>query len=67
RGGAQRWLDLGLITIQPSEIAKLFMVIFAADILVKKERHIGELKHVLVPIILADVDLSLCHFFCSRC
>ncbi|GFP20807.1 cell division protein FtsW [Candidatus Hakubella thermalkaliphila] len=61
-GGAQRWLDLGLITIQPSEIAKLFMVIFAADILVKKERHIGELKHVLVPIILAAVLVSLLVF-----
>lgn len=61
-GGAQRWLDLGLITIQPSEIAKLFMVIFAADILVKKERRIGELKHVIVPIILAATLVSLLIF-----
>jgi cell division protein FtsW len=61
-GGAQRWLDLGLITVQASEIAKLFMVIFAADILVKKERHIGELKHVIVPIILAAALVSLLVF-----
>lgn len=61
-GGAQRWLDLGLITIQPSEIAKLFMVIFAADVLVKKERRIGELKHVIVPIIVAATLISLLVF-----
>jgi cell division protein FtsW (lipid II flippase) len=23
RGGAQRWIDLGFVTIQPSEIAKV--------------------------------------------
>lgn len=30
-GGAQRWLDLGFITVQPSEIAKMAVVMVLAD------------------------------------
>ncbi len=39
-GGAQRWIDLGFITIQPSEIAKMAIVMFLALIMSKYEKKI---------------------------
>jgi len=41
--GARRWLMLGPISFQPSELAKLGMVLFFAGFLVKKEKE-GKLK-----------------------
>ncbi len=38
--GAQRWIDLGFITIQPSEIAKMAIVMFLALIMSKYEKKI---------------------------
>lgn len=39
-GGAQRWIDLGFITIQPSEIAKLAVVMMLAFYMSKYDRQI---------------------------
>lgn len=39
-GGAQRWLDLKFITIQPSEIAKMAVVILLAFYMSKYEKQI---------------------------
>ncbi len=56
--GAKRWIDLKIITFQPSEIVKFLMIIFYAGILVKNRNDLGKfwkglVKHVLylVPII----------------
>lgn len=56
--GAKRWIDLKIITFQPSEIVKILMIIFYAGILVKNRNDLGKfwkglVKHVLylVPII----------------
>src|SRR5207302_6158723 len=35
-GGSARWIGFGPITIQPSEIAKLAVVVFAATVLTRK-------------------------------
>ena len=32
----QRWLPLGLVNLQPSELMKLFAVLYAADYTVRK-------------------------------
>jgi cell division protein FtsW len=42
-GGARRWLALGGLTFQPSEFAKLGLIIFFSSVLVKKEAT-GKLK-----------------------
>lgn len=56
--GAKRWIDLGIITFQPSEIVKFLMIIFYGGVLVKDRDELGKfgkglVKHVLylVPII----------------
>jgi len=38
-GGARRWLPLGIMQFQPSELAKFAMVLYAADYSVRKQRH----------------------------
>ena len=38
--GAQRWLPLGLITLQPSELAKLSVLLYAAGYLVRQEEAV---------------------------
>ena len=56
--GAKRWIDLGIITFQPSEVVKFLMIIFYGGILVKDRDELGKfwkglVKHVLflAPII----------------
>ena len=39
-GGAQRWIDLGFITIQPSEVAKMAVVMVLALYMSKYEKEI---------------------------
>jgi cell division protein FtsW len=36
-GGASRWLGSGSVQIQPSELAKLALVLFAADVIARRE------------------------------
>jgi cell division protein FtsW len=47
--GARRWLDLG-VTIQPSELAKIAVVMWTAAIAVKKQDQLQDVRHGLLPI-----------------
>ena len=49
--GNRNWLALGPFTIQPAEIAKLAIVLWAANIYAHKERRLRELHHLLVPVV----------------
>jgi cell division protein FtsW len=49
--GNQNWLPLGPIQIQPSEIAKLALVIWAAHIYANKERRLDSTHHIIVPVV----------------
>lgn len=50
-GGASRWLTFGPLSVQPSEVAKLAMVIFCADLLARRQERLGNLFDLVVPII----------------
>ena len=50
--GNRNWLDFGgPFRIQPSELAKLSLVLWGADLLARKERLLGQWKHLLVPLL----------------
>jgi cell division protein FtsW len=49
RGGAQRWLLLGPLTFQPSEFAKLALVLYLAAAMTRKGDRIRELWVGVVP------------------
>jgi cell division protein FtsW len=49
-GGSARWLQVGPVTIQPSEIAKLAVVAFGAALLARRWRRLHDLRALLLPI-----------------
>lgn len=51
--GARRWLSLGGFSIQPSEIMKLAMVLYAADYTIRKQAYMNRLLKGFCPMILA--------------
>jgi cell division protein FtsW len=50
--GARRWLDLGPIFFQPSELARLVVVIWCAMLASKKGEQVREFKKGVLPFIL---------------
>lgn len=52
RGGAHRWFFVGPVQIQPSECAKLAIVLFMAWMLSRKEERVSEFQAVGLPSML---------------
>ncbi|HSE09764.1 MAG TPA: putative lipid II flippase FtsW [Nocardioidaceae bacterium] len=49
--GNTNWLALGPLTIQPSEFAKLAIILWCADLYARKEKLLGDWKHALIPVL----------------
>lgn len=58
-GGAKRWLRVGGLGIQPSEFAKLAVVLVLADYLDRKQSRLTRWSGFLPPLILTGVVLGL--------
>jgi cell division protein FtsW len=49
--GNTNWLALGPLVIQPSEIAKLALILWCAHVYACKEKLLGDWKHTLIPVL----------------
>lgn len=51
--GATRWLQLGAVTIQPSEIAKLTTILFLATVVSRREMSMHRIRDFFWPVALS--------------
>ena len=51
--GSQRWIPIGIMNFQPSELVKLFTIIYAADYVLRKSRQIGTFVKGFLPMSVA--------------
>lgn len=49
--GARRWIRMGPLSIQPSELAKLTLPIFLAYFLTRNEDRVGEIRSTVIPAV----------------
>ncbi|TAM62446.1 putative lipid II flippase FtsW [bacterium] len=58
-GGARRWFALGPVSLQPSEFAKLALVIYLAHALSQKSERVTSLQRGVFPIVVVIGILAL--------
>jgi cell division protein FtsW len=60
-GGAERWIAVGPINVQPSEFAKFALLVWGADLLARRE-ELGQLKNwrtLLIPLMPGTAVLAM--------
>lgn len=57
--GAQRWINLGFTTIQPSDLTKIFLILFFAKFLMDHEKQIKEPLFIIKCVLLVAPSLYL--------
>jgi len=59
--GSSRWLPLGIVNLQPSELVKLFMIVYAAGYLVRKQEELRFFTQgiLMISIVLAVIGMLL--------
>jgi cell division protein FtsW len=56
--GSSRWIGVGPVTVQPSELAKLASIVFTAAVLARKWGRIDDVKQLALPLL--PVILVVC-------
>ncbi len=51
-GGSSRWIGFGQFRLQPSELMKLAISVFAADLLARRAKRVREARAVVAPLLL---------------
>ena len=57
--GATRWINLGFTTFQPSELAKILLILFFAKFILNHEEEINDKFTIMKYAILAGIPLAL--------
>ena len=58
-GGAQRWVSIFGIQFQPSETAKILLILFFAQFIMKYRENINTLKFLIICVVLLGIPLLL--------
>ncbi len=58
-GGARRWISIGGFNIQPSEFAKIAVILYLSDRIAKKTEGLANFKRDLLPLITAMAFVCL--------
>ena len=58
-GGSARWIALGPVTLQPSELAKFVVVLASAAILSKNARLVGDPMRMVAPLLLVVGPMAI--------
>ena len=58
-GGAQRWVNIMGIQFQPSETAKILLILFFAQFIMKYRDNINNLKFIVTCVVLLSLPLLL--------
>ena len=57
--GARRWINLGFTNFQPSEMAKILLIIFFAKFIMQHEEDLSDKKTILKAVVLIAIPLAL--------
>jgi len=57
--GASRWLGSGFLQIQPSEVAKVALILYAADVLAREPKRVRSLEGLMPVLLVAGVAALL--------
>lgn len=57
--GARRWINVGFTNFQPSELAKILLIIFFAKFIMKHEQDLSERQTIIKAVILILIPLVL--------
>ncbi|HEV7759716.1 MAG TPA: putative lipid II flippase FtsW [Acidimicrobiales bacterium] len=57
--GAQRWLGVGSLTIQPAEVVKLTLLIWIADLLARRAKWMSNTRATLRPVVVVLVLVAV--------
>ena len=57
--GARRWINLGFTNFQPSELAKILLIIFFAKFIMKHKEDLSEKQTILKAVVLIAIPLVL--------
>jgi cell division protein FtsW len=59
RNGSQRWLSLGVLNLQPTELVKLFTVMYASDYVLRKSKQMRTIVKGFMPILAVMIFTGL--------
>ena len=57
--GNRNWIGVGPLTIQPSEVAKLAVVMWSADVYARKEKLLDDWRHLMIPVVPGTLLVAL--------